>query len=106
MLVRPAAVLPWSPGKCVILPSERECRFGRWYYGEGNRDLQKLDCFQQIERPHAAVHAQGQAALDAYQQRALEALLEHLGRMEEANLEVMRIVEAVVAQFEAGRSLA
>lgn len=88
------------------LPSERECRFGRWYYGEGNRDLQKLDCFRQIERPHTAVHAQGQAALDAYQQQALEVSLEHLGRMEEANLEVMRIVEAVVAQFEAGRSQA
>ena len=70
------------------------------------RDLQKLDCFGQIERPHTAVHAQGQAALDAYQQLELEASLEHLGRMEEANLEVMRIVEAVVAQFETRRSLA
>src|SRR3546814_12395526 len=25
------------------LPSERDCRFGRWYYGEGNRDIQALD---------------------------------------------------------------
>ena len=86
------------------LPSERDCRFGRWYYGEGNRDIQALDCFRQIERPHTAVHAQGQAALDAFAQNALETALRHLGQMEDANLEVMRIVTAVVDQYEKGTS--
>lgn len=38
--------------------------------------------------------SQGQAAIDAHQQNALEAALDHLGRMEAANLEVMRIVGA------------
>ena len=88
------------------LPSERDCRFGRWYYGEGNRDIQALDCFRQIERPHTAVHAQGQAALDAFAQDALETALRHLGQMEDANLEVMRIVTAVVDQYEKGASRA
>ncbi len=86
------------------LPSERDCRFGRWYYGEGNRDIQALDCFRQIERPHTAVHAQGQAALDVFAQNALETALRHLGQMEDANLEVMRIVTAVVDQYEKGTS--
>jgi len=84
------------------LPGERDCRFGRWYYGEGNRDIQALDCFAQIERPHTAVHAQGQAAIDAFGQDSLENALRHLERMEEANLEVMRIVNAVIEQYERG----
>ncbi len=88
------------------LPSERDCRFGRWYYGEGNRDIQALDCFRQIERPHTAVHAQGQAALNAFAENALETALRHLGQMEDANLEVMRIVTAVVDQYERGTSRA
>ena len=79
------------------LPSERECRFGRWYYGEGSRELQGLD-FQRIERPHTAVHQQGQAAIDAFQAQQLERALTHLEQMEEANLEVMRIVAAVAEQ--------
>ena len=82
------------------LPGERECRFGRWYYGEGNREIQRLEYFRQIERPHTAVHEQGQAAIDAHQQNALESALDHLGRMEAANLEVMRIVRAVLEQYQ------
>jgi len=46
------------------------------------------------------VHAQGQAALDAFAQDALETALRHLGQMENANLEVMRIVTAAVDQYE------
>ncbi len=49
------------------------------------------------------MHAQGQAALDAFAQDALETALRHLGQMEDANLEVMRIVTAVVDQYETGQ---
>lgn len=81
------------------LPSERECRFGQWYYGEGNREMKDLEYFQRIERPHIAVHDQGQAAMDAFQAQHLEKALQHLEQMEEANLEVMRIVATVVEQY-------
>ncbi|MBK3869494.1 chemotaxis protein [Pseudomonas stutzeri] len=84
------------------LPSERECRFGRWYYAQDYGAIQGLEHFRQIERPHTAVHAQGQAALDAFDADALEVALDHLGRMEEANLEVMRIVTEVVDHIERG----
>ena len=40
------------------LPGERDCRFGRWYYGQGNRELQGLEHFRRIERPHTQVHDQ------------------------------------------------
>ena len=83
------------------LPDERECRFGRWYYGEANRGMQQQDQFQRIERPHIAVHEQGQRAIEACSRQALDETLACLGRMEEANLEVMRIVAAVVREHEA-----
>ncbi|MBC8651295.1 chemotaxis protein [Pseudomonas sp. MTM4] len=83
-----------------VLPSERECRFGRWYYAQSNRDMRRLEQFQQIERPHMAVHHQGQQALDAFGRHALEDTLTSLGRMEEANLEVMRIVAALIREHE------
>ena len=82
------------------LPDERECRFGRWYYGEANRGRQP-EHFQNIERPHIAVHEQGQRAIHAFSRHALDDTLACLGRMEEANLEVMRIVAAVVREREA-----
>ncbi|PZR51346.1 MAG: chemotaxis protein, partial [Stutzerimonas stutzeri] len=47
-------------------------------------------------------HDQGQAALEAFGKDALERALEHLGQMEEANLEVMRIVGEVIQHCGAG----
>ncbi|HCJ30097.1 MAG TPA: chemotaxis protein [Pseudomonas sp.] len=83
-----------------VLPSERECRFGRWYYAQSSRDMHRLNHFQQIERPHTAVHQQGQQALDAFRRQALEETLAHLSKMEEANLDVMRIVAALIREQE------
>ncbi|HLT04259.1 MAG TPA: methyl-accepting chemotaxis protein [Pseudomonas sp.] len=82
------------------LPDEHECLFGQWYYAEGGGA--GLDqAFRQIEAPHIAVHEEATAALDAYDRQALEEALQHLGGMEEANREVMRIVNGLVAEREA-----
>ncbi len=77
------------------LPDEHECRFGQWFYAEDRQGRE--DAFRQIEAPHTAVHDEAQAALAAYDRQALEDALSHLGRMEEANREVMRIVDRLVA---------
>lgn len=82
------------------LPGERDCRFGRWYYGDGSQNLQQMAHFREIERPHTSVHNQGQAAMQAFQRDQLPKAVEHLGHMEEANLEVMRIVADIMSAFE------
>lgn len=82
------------------LPGERDCRFGRWYYGDGSQNLQQMTHFREIERPHTAVHNQGQSAMQAFQQNRLSGAVEHLGRMEDANLEVMQIVADIMSAFE------
>ena len=82
------------------LPSDRDCRFGRWYYGDGTQSLQDMTHFHEIERPHSAVHNQGQAAMQSFKQGRISGAIEHLGHMEEANLEVMRIVAQIMDAFE------
>ena len=82
------------------LPSEHECRFGRWYYNRDNQALHQSQQFQRIERPHIAVHEQGQQAMQAYQNDALEKAVQHLEAMEVANLEVMQVVNAVLQDYE------
>lgn len=88
-------------GEPPRLPDERACRFGLWYYGEGRRDMSDLERFDRIERPHTEVHEAGRAALEAFEHGALEIALQHLQRMEQANLEVMGIVRGVVGESEA-----
>lgn len=83
------------------LPGERDCRFGRWYYGDGSQNVQKMSHFREIERPHTAVHSQGQAAMHAFQRGNLDGAVHHLGSMESANLEVMHIVAQIMSAFEA-----
>lgn len=82
------------------LPSDHECRFGRWYYNDSSRQLHQLAEFKRIERPHTDVHEQGQHAMQAYQQGSLETAVQHLEKMEIANLEVMQVVTAVLKHFE------
>lgn len=82
------------------LPSDHECRFGRWYYSGQNQKIRHLEQFQRIERPHTAVHEQGQQAMQAYQNDAFEAAVQHLEAMEVANLEVMQVVTAVLKHYE------
>ena len=82
------------------LPSERDCRFGKWYYGDGSQSIQQFQHFREIERPHTAVHNEGLAAMRCFNEDALEAAMQHLAGMEEANLAVMRIVAEVMTAFE------
>src|SRR5690606_4023917 len=86
------------------LPSEEECPFGRWYYGEGHEALRDNREFRLIERPHQRVHQCGAEALAAFAGRRLEQTLEHLAEMEAANLEVMHIVGRVLAEHDRGLS--
>lgn len=81
------------------LPSGQECRFGTWYNSKQNRKLHAMPQFSQIERPHDAVHNEGQYALEAYENKAYTDAIEHLSKMERANLEVMNLVASMMNQL-------
>lgn len=93
-------LLEQEPTSVPQLPTDHECRFGLWYYHNHNRSLHNIADFQRIERPHSNVHEQGQHAMQAYQQGALEDAVQHLQNMEVANLEVMQVVTAVLEHLE------
>jgi len=42
--------------KSETVVSETECRFGKWYYGEGKKIFSKLPTYAKIQQPHHIVH--------------------------------------------------
>lgn len=97
-ILHPAEIRPAS------LPSEQECLFGQWYYGDGDAGLKDNPDFRTIDAPHRRVHDAGQAALDAHARADLPETITQLAAMEAANVAVMRIVKGLLATTQ-GRAL-
>ena len=80
----------------LILPDETECLFGQWYYEQQDPTQPRTAEFRRLEVPHQLVHSSGQAAIDAHAQGELEKTLEHVGKMEAANVTVMQAVKMLL----------
>ena len=79
------------------LPSETECRLGRWYYqGTGSALFSDSDGFRALEAPHRAVHVQAKEALQHFYAARHEPALQSLAAMEAANLDVMSRLHRLV----------
>jgi hypothetical protein len=76
-----------------LLP-HTECRLGKWYYGgEGHDCFSKLPGYVELEHPHIAVHQAAKEALLAHADGNSPSMLNQLGRMEEASLQVLASLE-------------
>jgi len=72
------------------------CRLGQWYYqGEGSEKYASHASFKQIEKPHAAVHTHGLAALKAMADGKTERALTELGQMESASVQVINLIASL-----------
>ena len=80
----------------LILPDETECLFGKWYYEQQDPNQARTAEFRRLEVPHQLVHSSGQAAINAHAQGELEKTLEHVGKMEAANVTVMQAVKVLL----------
>lgn len=79
------------------LPSEKECRLGRWYYqGTGSLLFQDSAGFAALEVPHRMVHEQAKEALRQFYAGRQEPALQALAAMEAANLDVMTRLRQIV----------
>lgn len=79
------------------LPSERECRLGRWYYeGTGSLLFRDSAGFAALEEPHRMVHVQAKEALRRLYADQRELALQALAKMEAANLDVMGRLRKIV----------
>ena len=48
------------------LPDHHNCRFGKWYFGEGMQMCGTLPAFKAVDDPHARVHALAKEAVSSY----------------------------------------
>ncbi len=79
------------------------CRLGKWYYeGYGKESYNHTHAFKALENPHRDVHANFQAALTTAQddwehsEELQQTLLDRVQAAEEASMEVMRLIDAMV----------
>ena len=76
-----------------ILP-HTQCRLGKWYYGgEGHDCFSKLPGYAELEQPHINVHQAAIEALIANANGNNPSMLNQLGKMEEASLQVLAGLE-------------
>lgn len=83
------------------LPSEKECRLGRWYYSEGRDKFAGLRAYQELEEPHRLVHVHAIRALELYYSGNMEQGLQELAAMEATNSTVMRGLQQILGETRA-----
>jgi Methyl-accepting chemotaxis protein (MCP) signalling domain/Chemoreceptor zinc-binding domain len=86
--------------------SHTQCRLGKWYYeGEGQGCFSRLPGYREIEQPHRIVHQSAQAALQAHQNRELQTMINEIGTMENASLQVLANLEKMAFSAEGDDSV-
>lgn len=75
------------------LSDQHSCRLGKWYQGVKNKAVgAAASAYNELATPHAQVHQEGLAALQAKQSGELEKALSHLANMEQASLRTIEII--------------
>jgi hypothetical protein len=88
-----------------LLP-HTECRLGKWYYGgEGHDCFSKLPGYAELEQPHITVHQAAKEALIAHADGNSSSMLNQLGRMEDASLQVLASLEKMASTADAKATL-
>ncbi|RMG49906.1 MAG: chemotaxis protein [Gammaproteobacteria bacterium] len=94
-----------TPDADAVRVDHHSCRLGKWYYeGIGQQQFSGLQCYRQLEAPHAEVHEAGHAALayleqDWQQDEDLQQkILDAYRRMEEASERVMEKIDCMVPE--------
>jgi len=83
-----------------------QCRLGVWYFtGEGHTAYSELPGYREMEAPHNAVHSAGKEALEALRSGAILVGVEAIGRMEDASVAVVEMLEQMAAAGEANPDL-
>jgi len=88
------------------LAQHTHCRLGKWYYGgEGQDCFSKLPGYREIEQPHITVHRSAISALNANAGGDMRTVLDELGRMESASLDVLANLEKMAHSAEQNANL-
>ncbi len=79
--------------KADELADHHSCRLGKWYYGDGSRQMRHHPAFAALETPHAQVHEHGKLAARLFEKGDLTGALREIALVETASAEVLRLLD-------------
>lgn len=82
------------------IPDEHQCRLGQLYDSMlAQEKIKPSPVYKKIEQPHQAVHQQAKDALNHYHKAEWPKVLSCLNNMEHANLQVMELMQQLLAHI-------
>ncbi|HLS23094.1 MAG TPA: methyl-accepting chemotaxis protein [Pseudogracilibacillus sp.] len=75
--------------------SERNCRLGKWYYGDLPDSITSLKQFKELENPHSDVHQCAALAVEAYHKENYEEARRALEQLEKSSRDVVQLLESL-----------
>ena len=85
------------------VPSHKECRLGKWYYGEAKEIFGFTNAYKQIEPPHATVHNASIEAeelfKDGYNEKVAPFVIEKFKEMENASMELFELLDEMLVEY-------
>jgi methyl-accepting chemotaxis protein len=87
--------------KAEELASDEACRLGKWYFGPASLPYRKLPAYAALAAPHKRVHTHGKAAAEAFARGERAAVAAEFDAMQQASVEVLRCLEALIGEAEA-----
>ncbi len=89
-------------GRSSLRPEEvashHDCKFGKWYYGEGMRRLGEYDSFRKIETYHAEVHEMARKIAALVEEERMEAAKENFHEFQEITNRLFAAIDACAAE--------
>lgn len=83
--------------------SHKECRLGKWYYGEAKEIFGFTNAYKQIEPPHATVHDASIEAeelfKDGYNEKVAPIVIEKFKEMENASMELFELLDEMLVEY-------
>ena len=80
------------------LTDHRQCRLGKWYSSVSDPVMRQSSEFQSLDEPHARVHAHAREVVRLFNAGLKEEAEAEYARMEEASVDVVRLLEALAAR--------
>ncbi len=84
-------------GRVKLKPDEladhHSCRLGKWYYGDGSRNLRGHPAFAALEAPHALTHQHGKEAARLFEAGDFAGAVKEIEQVEAASKEVLRLLD-------------
>lgn len=77
------------------LPDHRNCRFGKWYFSDGQKVCGSSHSFRVIDAPHEKIHRLAKEAVDLYNRGEVVLAEERLAEVEDLSHEVVALLEKV-----------